>query len=131
MVSRAVAHAEANRLGFLSCVIRYDGKSLAEELVALVQNRDLVVSTRSFGGGAPDSAFGVGQFMLVRATSMSPAAGTPLSIASHRRFRPGQNRASRGRKDVGRDRLRKSCPYADIIALPICAACRPVNTARG
>jgi hypothetical protein len=77
-VSRAVAHAEANRLDFLSCVIRYDGKSLAEELIALVQNRDLVVSTRSFGGGAPDSAFGVGQFMLVRRDMYAGSRGHAL-----------------------------------------------------
>jgi len=65
-VSRAIAHAEAERLGFLSCIIRFDGQGLAEEWIAIMQNRGLLTSTRAFGGGAPVVPFGLGAFSLIR-----------------------------------------------------------------
>jgi hypothetical protein len=65
-ISRAIAHAEAERLGFLSCIIRFDGEGLAEELIAIMQNRGLLTSTRAFGGGAPVIPFGLGAFSLIR-----------------------------------------------------------------
>lgn len=65
-VSSAIAHAEANQLGFLSCILRFDGHSLIEEWVAVLQNRGLVLSARAFGGGAPAIPFGLGAFSLIR-----------------------------------------------------------------
>jgi hypothetical protein len=65
-VSRAVAHAEATRSGFLSCTLCFEGKNLAEELTAIIQSRGVVMRTRAFGGGAPALPFGVGAFMLIR-----------------------------------------------------------------
>ena len=65
-VSRAVAHAEQKRLGFLSCIIRFDGKGLAEELIAIMQNRGLVISALGFGGSAPAAPFGLGAFSMIR-----------------------------------------------------------------
>lgn len=65
-VRRAVEYAEGNHLGFLSCIIRYDGESVIEELIANIQNRALVISARAFGGGAPKVPFGLGAFQLIR-----------------------------------------------------------------
>lgn len=65
-VARAVAHAEAKGLGFLSCLIRFDGSGVAEELIAILQNRGLLISARAFGGGAPAAPFGLGAFSLIR-----------------------------------------------------------------
>ncbi|MGA2882203.1 MAG: glycosyltransferase [Bryobacteraceae bacterium] len=62
----AVAHAEAKQLGFLSCIIRFEGEGLPEELIAILQNRGLVISARAFGGGAPVAPFGLGAFSLIR-----------------------------------------------------------------
>ena len=63
---RAVEYAETNRLDFLSCILRFDGVGIAEELIAILQNRGLVMSARAFGGGPPRTPFGLGQFMLIR-----------------------------------------------------------------
>jgi chlorobactene glucosyltransferase len=65
-ISKAIAHAEANRLGFLSCVIRFDGENLAEELFAIAQNRGLLMSAREFGGVSSPVPFGIGAFSLIR-----------------------------------------------------------------
>jgi chlorobactene glucosyltransferase len=65
-VSRAVAHAEASGLGFLSCIIRFEGLGVAEELIAILQNRGLVISARKFSGGQPVAPFGLGAFSLIR-----------------------------------------------------------------
>lgn len=65
-VLRAVVHAEANKIDFLSCVIRFDGKGVVEELIGIIQNAFLVCTARTFGGGPPPVPFGLGAFMLVR-----------------------------------------------------------------
>jgi chlorobactene glucosyltransferase len=65
-VSSAIAHAEANHLGLLSCVLRFEGKGLAEELLTVIQNRGVVVSARAFGGGPPASPYGLGAFTLIQ-----------------------------------------------------------------
>jgi Glycosyl transferase family 2 len=65
-IARAIAHAEAKQLGFLSCVIRFDGEGFAEEMIAILQNRGLLTSARAFGGGAPVVPFGLGAFSLIR-----------------------------------------------------------------
>ncbi len=62
----AIAHAEANHLDFLSCILRFEGKGLAEELLTVIQNRGLVVSARAFGGGPPASPYGLGAFTLIQ-----------------------------------------------------------------
>jgi chlorobactene glucosyltransferase len=78
-VSRAVAHAEGKRLGFLSCVIRFDGEGLAEELIAIMQNRGLVISALGFGGGAPAAPFGLGAFSLIRRAVYVECGGHALA----------------------------------------------------
>ena len=65
-VSRTVSHAEATGSGFLSCILRFDGENLTEELSAIIQNRGLVMSARAFDGGAPAAPFGLGAFALIR-----------------------------------------------------------------
>jgi glycosyltransferase involved in cell wall biosynthesis len=65
-VARAVALAEAKRLGFLSCIIRFEGVGVAEELIAIQQNRGLLTSARRFGGGPPVAPFGLGAFSMIR-----------------------------------------------------------------
>jgi hypothetical protein len=77
-VSRAVSHAEATRLGFLSCIFRFDGENLAEELIAIIENRGLVTSSRAFGGGPPAVPFGVGAFMLIRRDVYAASGGHSL-----------------------------------------------------
>jgi chlorobactene glucosyltransferase len=62
----AIAHAEANHLDFLSCILRYEGKGLAEELLTVIQNCGLVISARAFGGGPPAYPYGLGGFSLIR-----------------------------------------------------------------
>jgi hypothetical protein len=64
--SRAVSHAEATGSGFLSCIPRFEGKNLAEELTAIIQGRGDVMRARAFGGGVPAAPFGLGAFMLIR-----------------------------------------------------------------
>jgi len=77
-VSRAVSHAEATRSGFLSCIQRFDGENLSEELVAIIQNRGAVLSARAFGGGAPAAPFGLGGFMLIRRDVYAASGGHSL-----------------------------------------------------
>jgi len=65
-VLAAITHAEANGLDFLSCILRFEGKGLMEELNTMIQNRGLVMNARAFGGGPPAMAFGHGSFTLIR-----------------------------------------------------------------
>jgi hypothetical protein len=65
-VSRTVSHAKATGSGFLSCILRFDGENLAEELIAIMQHRSAVMHARAFGGAAPAAPFVVGAFMLIR-----------------------------------------------------------------
>jgi hypothetical protein len=82
-VSRAVSHAEATRSGFLSCILRFDGENLAEELIAIIQNRGLVSKARAFGD-APIAPFVVGPFMLIRRDVYAACGGHSL-FPSHPR----------------------------------------------
>jgi len=77
-VSRAVSHAEATRSGFLSCILRFDGENLTEELIAIIQNRGLVIRARAFGGGAPAAPFGLAGFMLIRRDVYTASGGHAL-----------------------------------------------------
>ena len=61
-----IHHAEENHLDFLSCILRFEGKSLVEELATMIQNRSLLMNARAFGGGPPAAAFGHGSFTLIR-----------------------------------------------------------------
>jgi hypothetical protein len=81
-VRSAIAHAEANRLDFLSCILRADGKNLVEELITMIQNRGLVMNARAFGGGPPASAFGFGPFTLIR-RDVYAACGGHARFPSH------------------------------------------------
>lgn len=62
----AIAHAEANQLDFLSCILRFEGKGLAEELLTVIQNSGLVISARAFRGGPPTYPYGLGGFTLIQ-----------------------------------------------------------------
>jgi hypothetical protein len=64
-ISCAVSHAEAARLGLLTCIFRFDAENLGEELIALNQCRGIVRSARSLGG-EPAVPLGLGGFMLIR-----------------------------------------------------------------
>jgi len=76
-VTRTVSHAEASRLGFLSCIHRFDGENLAEELTAIMQNRGMVICAREFGG-APAAPFGLGGFLLIRRDVYAASGGHSL-----------------------------------------------------
>jgi hypothetical protein len=78
----AIAHAEANHLDFLSCVIRFEGKGLAEELVTAIQNRGVVVGARAFGGGPPASPYGLGAFTLIQ-RDLYQACGGHARFSGH------------------------------------------------
>jgi chlorobactene glucosyltransferase len=65
-IGSTITYAEANHLDFLSCILRFEGKGLAEELLTVIQNRNLVLSARAYGGGPPASPYGLGAFTLVR-----------------------------------------------------------------
>jgi cellulose synthase/poly-beta-1,6-N-acetylglucosamine synthase-like glycosyltransferase len=72
---RAVAHAEAARLDYLSCILRFDGQGFLEESIALIQNRVAIRIARGFNGAPPETPFGYGAFMLVRRSAFEAIGG--------------------------------------------------------
>jgi hypothetical protein len=81
-IGRAIAFAESEHLGFMSGIIRFEGVGMAEELIAVLQNRSLVMSARTFGGGDPAMPFGLGAFTLIR-RSLYLATGGHAAVSDH------------------------------------------------
>lgn len=81
-VRQVVAHALAEGLDFLSCILRFDGATVAEGLLAASQNRALVTASRNFRGGDPKVPFALGAFTLIR-RSLYAATGGHSVFRSH------------------------------------------------
>ncbi len=81
-LASAVAYAEKETLGFLTSIIGYEAHGLAEESIALIQNRRLVANARAYGGGQPAVPFGLGAFLLIR-RDVYAAGGGHSALPGH------------------------------------------------